>query len=289
MCRLFALHAGPHDVPAEFWLLSAPDSFAAQSERNAEGFGIAALSTRDGLLLVRNPVKAGDDAMYRQVSQRVRASQLLAHLRYASTGAVSLPNTHPFVIDNRIFAHNGVVGDLPELERRIGPSMAMVGGDTDSERFFAFLTLAVRDAGGDVGAGIVAAVHELAREIELYSLNFVLGANGHLWAFRYPEHNPLHMLQREPGGDDGDDALDQRDSHGTLRLRSESCSGYPTVIVASEEMDSNPGWGELMPGELVHIDPELRVEREVVLDGPPRKQMVLRGLASESQSYERDD
>ena len=67
MCRLFALHAGPHDVPAEFWLLSAPDSFAAQSERNAEGFGIAALSTRDGLLLVRNPVKAGDDAMYRQV------------------------------------------------------------------------------------------------------------------------------------------------------------------------------------------------------------------------------
>ena len=79
MCCLFALHAGPHDVPAEFWLLSAPDSFAAQSERNAEGFGIAALSTRDGLLLVRNPVKAGDDAMYRQVSQRVRASQLLAH------------------------------------------------------------------------------------------------------------------------------------------------------------------------------------------------------------------
>jgi predicted glutamine amidotransferase len=284
MCRLFALHAGPHDVPAEFWLLSAPDSFAAQSERNAEGFGIAALSTRDGLLLVRNPVKAGDDAMYRQVSQRVRASQLLAHLRYASTGAVSLPNTHPFVIDNRIFAHNGVVGDLPELERRIGPSMAMVGGDTDSERFFAFLTLAVRDAGGDVGAGIVAAVHELAREIELYSLNFVLGANGHLWAFRYPEHNPLWMLHRAPS----DEALVHDDAAGTLHIHSDAAVDHPVVVIASERMDARPGWEEVAVGELVHIGPDLTVEREVIIDEPPSKPMVLSGHAERTQSYERD-
>jgi len=172
VCRLFALHAGPHDVPAEFWLLHAPDSFAAQSEHNADGFGIATLSTRDGQLLVRNPIKAADDQTYRQVSQRARASQFLAHLRYASTGEVSLANTHPFLMDNRAFAHNGVVADLPEVERRLGTSLAMVGGTTDTERFFALLTIRIREAGQDVRAGIVAAVHELARDIELYSLNF---------------------------------------------------------------------------------------------------------------------
>ena len=58
MCRLFALHAGRRDVRAEFWLLEAPTSLAVQSEVNADGFGIAALSADDALLLIRNPVQA---------------------------------------------------------------------------------------------------------------------------------------------------------------------------------------------------------------------------------------
>ena len=284
MCRLFALHAGPRDVPAEFWLLHAPDSLASQSERNAEGFGIATLSSRDAMLLVRNPVKAGDDPMYRQVSQRTRASQLLAHLRYASTGEVSLANTHPFMIDNRVFAHNGVVGDLPELERRLGEAMAMVGGDTDTERLFAFVTMAIRAAGGDVRAGIVAAVRELARDIELYSINFVLSTHGHLWAFRYPEHNPLWLLRREPHGD----ALVHDDTAGTLHLHTDAVVEHPVVVIASERMDADPDWEPVAVGELVHVGPDLAVDREVIVEGPPAKPMVLSDHAARTQSYERD-
>ena len=41
MCRLFGLHAG-HPVDAEFWLIDAPDSLAAQSHRNPDGAGIGA-------------------------------------------------------------------------------------------------------------------------------------------------------------------------------------------------------------------------------------------------------
>jgi glutamine amidotransferase len=283
VCRLFALHAGPHDVPAEFWLLHAPDSFAAQSEGNAQGFGIAALSTRDAALLVRNPVKAADDRLYRQVSQRARASQFLAHLRYATTGEVSLRNTHPFLLDNRVFAHNGVVGDLPELEARLGDAVAMVGGTTDTERLFAFLTLAIRRAGDDVRAGIVAAAHELARDIELYSINFVLASNGHLWAFRYPEHNPLWLLRREPHGD----PVVQNDSAGTLHLHTDSEVTYPIVVVASERMDDDPGWEPIGVGELVHIGPDLTLEREVIIDELPAKPMVLSAHAARTQSYER--
>jgi hypothetical protein len=39
-------------------------------------------------------------------------------------------------------------------------------------------------------------VREVVAEYELYSLNFVLGDIGHIWAFRYPEHNPLHLHRR---------------------------------------------------------------------------------------------
>ena len=286
MCRLFALHAGRRDVGAEFWLLEAPASLATQSEVNADGFGIAALTADDGLMLVRNPVQAATDRAYRGVARQAEACQFLVHLRYADTGGVSLSNTHPFLQDGRVFAHNGVVGDLDRLEHRLGEHRAMVSGDTDSERAFALLTLCIRDAGGDVRAGIAAAVRELAEGYELYSINFVLGEVGHLWAFRYPEHNPLLLLEH---AGNGREELVERDAHGTLSVRAERPGQAPMVLIASEPMDGDPGWADVGVGELVHVGPDLRVDREVLLTEPPRHQMVLSGRAEQSQAYERDD
>lgn len=285
MCRLFALHAGPHDVAAEFWLLEAPDSFAAQSEVNADGFGLAALTVGEALLLIRNPVRALDDATYGLVARRAKASQFMAHLRYASTGRVSLQNTHPFVQDNRVFAHNGVIGDLEKIERRIGDGMAMVAGDTDSERLFALVTICIREAGGDVRVGIRAAVRELAEQYELYSINFVLGQAGHFWAFRYPEHNPLMIQQLQPSAD----PVTQDGQSGTMHLHFDEPVEHPVVIIASEPMDSGPGWEPIHSGELVHIGPDLAVDRELILTEPPRYPMVLGGVAEISQRYERAD
>jgi glutamine amidotransferase len=148
MCRLFALHAGERDVAAEFWLLDAPVSIARQSEMNADGYGLAALTARRGMVLIRNPVQASEDPAYRHVARRLEAAEMFVHLRYASTGGVSLVNTHPFSQDGRLFAHNGVVGDLARIEARLGTNRAMVMGDTDSERFFALITLAIREAQG---------------------------------------------------------------------------------------------------------------------------------------------
>lgn len=285
MCRLFALHAGDRDVAAEFWLLNAPDSIARQSEVNADGYGLAALTSKRGMILVRNPVQAASDAAYHTVAERLVASEMLVHLRYANTGATSLLNTHPFTQDGRAFAHNGVVGDLERIEARLGPSRAMVMGDTDSERFFALITLAIREAGGDVRAGIAAAVREVVAEYELYSLNFLLGELGHIWAFRYPEHNPLLLFRRDPGGAGGGVQLDQADSTGTLRLHSDDAAEVPVVVVASEQISEEPGWEEIGSGELVHIGPDLAVDRETIVSGPPRHPMVLSSEAEKTQSY----
>ena len=283
MCRLFALHAGSRDVEAEFWLLEAPTSLAVQSEVNADGFGIAALSAEEALLLIRNPVRAAGDRIYRGVARHAEACQFLVHLRYADTGGVSLPNTHPFLQDGRVFAHNGVVGDLERLEQRLGEHLAMVSGETDSERVFALITLCIRQAGGDVRAGIGAAVRELAEGYELYSINFVLGEVGHLWAFRYPEHNPLLVLEHA-----GERALIERDAHGTLSMRADPRGDEPMVVIASERMDDDPGWQDVGVGELIHVGPELELDRQTLLAEPPRHPMVLAGRAEQSQAYERD-
>jgi glutamine amidotransferase len=52
-------------------------------------------------------------------------------------------------------------------------------------------------------------------------------------------------------------------------------------------MDEDLGWEQIVPGELVHIGPELEVHREIILDEPPSKPLSLTGRAADSQAQER--
>jgi predicted glutamine amidotransferase len=286
MCRLFGLHAGDSDVEATFWLLDAPSSLAHQSHANPDGFGLATFCADGELDLVRGPVRADGDAEFAQAARETRAATFLAHVRYADTGEVSEANTHPFVLDGRAFAHNGVVGDHALLRERLGDGLQLVFGETDSELAFAFMTKVVREHDGDIRAGIVAAARELAQEIELYSINFLLATPEELWALRYPEKNELWILKRPAGGRRGTHHLDEASAYGTLRMRSLEGANRPFVVIASEPMDEDPGWEPIASGELVHVGRDLTVTRELILDQPPRKPMVLKGRAVESQAQE---
>ena len=128
-------------------------------------------------------------------------------------------------------------------------------------------------------------MHEVVEQYELYSLNFVMGELGHIWAFRYPDHNPLLIHERRPGGPGGDEELDHADTAGTLRLHSDEGADVPLVVVASERISDEPGWEEIASGELVHIGPDLEVDRETLVTGPPQHPMVLSDRAQKSQSY----
>jgi glutamine amidotransferase len=286
MCRLFGLHAGPSDVEATFWLLDAPSSLAHQSHANPDGFGLATFCVDGELDLVRGPVRAAGDEAFAQAARETRAATFLAHVRYADTGEVSEANTHPFVLDGRAFAHNGVVGDHALLRERLGDDLRLVHGETDSELAFAFLTKVIREHGEDLRAGIVAAVGELAQRIELYSINFLLATPDELWALRYPEKNELWLLERPAGGRRGGHHLDEASAYGTLRMRSLEGASRPFVVIASEPMDEDPGWVPIASGELVHVGRDLGVTRELVIADLPRKQMVLSGRAVESQAQE---
>jgi glutamine amidotransferase len=286
MCRLFGLHAGAQDVSATFWLLDAPVSIAELSHRNADGYGLATFGSDGELDLVRAPVRAADDEGFAAAARGTHAAVYLAHVRYADTGEASDANTHPFSLEGRVFAHNGVVSDLDELDRRLGADRGLVQGGTDSERFFALMTTSIREHAGDVRAGIIETTTMLARDITLYSLNFLLAAAGHLWAFRYPEHNHLYVLQRAPGGPRGDQPLDEHSPHGTIRIRAREGSRRPLIVVASEPMDEDLGWEEIAPGELLHVAPDLKLDREIILDEQPRKPLSLTGRAADSQAQE---
>jgi glutamine amidotransferase len=277
MCRLFGMIGGER-VRATFWLLEAPDSLAEQSRREPDGTGLGWFGADGRPHVAKQPLAAREDAAFAREAREIESTAFVAHIRYATTGAVDPRNTHPFEQHARLFAHNGVVMDLERLDHELGDDRKLVQGDTDSERLFALVTREIEQRGGDVGAGIVAAARWVAAKLPVYAINLILATADGLWALRYPDPHELWILEREPGGRRGRRHLDAASAAGTVRVRSAHLAREPSVIVASEPMDEDPGWRPLAPGELVHVPRTLEVESTIALGEPPARPLTLDDL-----------
>ena len=66
------------------------------------------------------PIAAYHDQQFAQQAKARLSTTFIAHIRFATTGGLSPQNTHPFQQRGRLFAHNGVIGDLPRLEVELG-------------------------------------------------------------------------------------------------------------------------------------------------------------------------
>lgn len=272
MCRLFGLHAGTEVVTATFWLLDAPDSLAAQSRKNPDGTGLGVFDERGRPQLHKEAIAAWQDAEFATDAHQLTGTTFIAHVRYATTGSLDVRNTHPFLQDGRIFAHNGMIEGLDVVDARLRElgTEDLVLGQTDSERVFALITAHIRAENGDVSTGLVNAVQWLAANVPVYALNILLCMGTQMWALRYPETHQLFMLDRRV---DGEPEFDMSTSR--IHAQSESLTESSAVVFATEPMDDDPRWCLLDPGELVYVDTNLRITRTMALPDPPR-QLVRR-------------
>jgi predicted glutamine amidotransferase len=268
MCRLFGLTSGTVPARVTFWLLDAPDSLEVQSHRNADGSGIGFFDAAGAPVLDKQPEPAFSDEEFVREAREAKSATFIAHVRWATAGGRTVQNTHPFAMQGRIMAHNGGIGELPRLEEQLGSYASLVLGDTDSERYFALITKQTEAHGGDVGAGITAAASWIAEHLPVSSLNTIVAAPGELWALRYPAAHALHILDRPAGPQ-----LHVRSA--TSSMHAPALAETPSVVVASEELDGESGWRMLVPGELVHIRPDLSVHSAVVITQPPARLVPL--------------
>ncbi|WP_311211888.1 MULTISPECIES: class II glutamine amidotransferase [unclassified Arthrobacter] len=278
MCRLFGLHAGPRPVRATFWLLDAPDSLSVQSQREPDGAGIGTFDAAGKAHVAKQPLAAWEDHAFAREARDLKSTTFLAHVRYASTGALTMVNTHPFEQDGRLFAHNGVLHGLDHLDQRLTELgvMDLVRGQSDSERLFALITAETRRAGGDLGVGITEAITWIAREVPVFSLNFILTTATDMWALRYPDTHELYVLERDPVAPDPEAPLDARSRR--IRSRSTELSRHPHVLFATEPMDHNPGWRPMESGELVHVGPDLALTSTASFPDPPAQLLTRADL-----------
>jgi predicted glutamine amidotransferase len=288
MCRLFGMSGGPQAVSSTFWLLEAPDSLAEQSRKEPDGTGLGTFDAAGHPVVFKQPIAAYQDQAFAREARECTSRTFVAHVRYASTGGLTPENTHPFEQHDRLFAHNGVIADLPQLDAELGPARSLVRGETDSERFFALITRETERT-GDVGEGITAGARWVAEQLPVFALNCVLITATELWALRYPDTHELHVLQRAAGGASGNRHLDHASARGSVRVRSGDLATAPAVVVATELMDEDPGWRALEPGQLLHVDKDLNVSLRTALSDPPAHQLTLQDLdprAAASQSAE---
>ena len=96
MCRLFGLCSGDEPVTATFWLLDAPDSLRTQSHREPDGTGLGYFDAEGRPQVQKQPLAAFEDEAFAREARTVHASSFVAHIRFASTGALEFRNTHPF-------------------------------------------------------------------------------------------------------------------------------------------------------------------------------------------------
>ncbi len=280
------MSGGADPVRATFWLLEAPDSLARQSRREPDGTGLGIFAPDGRPVVSKQPLAAYGDQQFAREAREVDSRAFVAHVRYASNGGLTMANTHPFEQRDRLFAHNGVIGDLAALEHELGDALSLVGGETDSERFFALITREIEHR-GDVAEGIERAARWVAEHLPVLSLNFVLVTADGLWALRYPATHELHVLERAPGGPHGAHHLEHASTRGSIRVRSAGLAQRPAVIVATERMDEDAGWRELESGELLHVDGHLGVSTKRVLHSPPAHPLTLADLDPRAAASQR--
>jgi glutamine amidotransferase len=194
MCRMMGI-VSPHgldaDLVARFRQQARGHVAAGESPGHADGWGIVYYDERAHPEYAgRSPHDAATDPAFEEavaeLHKRRPAGPLLAHVRKASAGGVSLENTHPFLHGRWSFCHNGTVFGLAEETTRPAGRVGMWGlareGESDSRALFERLMDDIMR--GDEPMEAIAALARHVEPLRHTSLTFLLTDGATLWGLR---------------------------------------------------------------------------------------------------------
>ena len=204
---------------------------------NPDGWGLA--WWENGVFrLAKEPLPAHESAPFASLCETTISNLIVAHVRKARFPPVNtMDNTHPFqrVCCGKewVFAHNGLVPDIVEMERANIGSVCQPTGETDSEYAFCHLLSHISRniqaspaANANFSFPAVAMISELIASHGKF--NFLMSDGEHLIAYG---HDRLHYLeQRESDSQDG--------------------ASVDSAMIATEPLPGDGSWIAFEPGEL---------------------------------------
>ncbi len=184
-------------------------------------------------------------------SYPIKSHNVVAHVRKATVGNVTLENCHPFVRElwgrNWVFAHNG---DLKNYAPNLHGSFRPVG-NTDSELAFCWLMqeLAKSHAGVPTVDELTRTLQELIPQISARgTFNFLLSNGQALWA--HATTKLCYVLRAHPFSE-----VHLKDDDVTVNLAQLNSPEDRLAIVVTEPLTTDEDWTAFEPGELnVFVD-----------------------------------
>jgi predicted glutamine amidotransferase len=241
MCQLLGMNANtPTDLVFSF------TGFSKRAEEHKDGFGIAFFEDAGVRLFVDAQSAALSPVAEMVRHYPIRSSNVIAHIRKATQGHVTLQNTHPFQRElwgrYWAFAHNG---DLKNYAPRLHGAFRPVGG-TDSERAFCWLMqeLAKAHAGVPSIAELTATLGELVPHVASHgTFNFMLSNGQALWAHCSTK---LHYLVRQHPFR----TAHLQDEDMSVDFAQLTSPSDRVAVVVTEPLTADEAWLAFAPGEL---------------------------------------
>lgn len=232
MCQLLSMNCNtPNDIILSFTGFSAR---GGGTDEHKDGWGIAFFEEQ-GVRHFIDDKPAVESALAELVkSQPIKAKNVIAHIRKATQGEISLKNCHPFIRQafgqEWVFAHNG---DLKNFKPNLNGAYQALG-NTDSELAFCYLMQCMTQQ-FSAAPGIPelrAFLKELSAELAAYgTFNFSLSNGEALYVHCSTQ---LYYLEKN-----------SPDAHHKDQV----------ALIVTEPLSKNEAWIALTAGELkVFVD-----------------------------------
>lgn len=262
MCQLLGMNsAAPSDFCSSF------SEFARRggdTDLHVDGWGLA-FYEEQGLRIFLDSLPAARSPKAKMLQNYpVKTRNMISHIRYATSGVVSLENVHPFTRKmwgiQWCFAHNG---DIPKFKTDSCHEMFTKGktkynpiGETDSEAVFCAILnylheeFSVLPSIPILYATLYQLCMEIVRDDPGTIFNFLLGCDQYtLFAFSWPGSRPgsdvwnglFYTLRNE--------CLDFKDKSSIV-----DNDVKRVAIITTKPLTINEPWIEMKKGELILFD-----------------------------------
>jgi predicted glutamine amidotransferase len=245
MCQLLGMNCNvPTDICFSF---TGFQKRGGETDVHADGWGIAFFEGR-GVRLFLDPQPSATSPVAELVrSFPIHSCNVIAHIRKATQGQVSLENTHPFQRElwgrYWVFAHNG---NLPEFQPELDGSFLPVG-ITDSERIFCWLLQSLRRRFDDVAPGrdeLFAEVQRLILPLSATGIfNFLL-SNGE-WLIAHCSTALTYIVRRAPFT-----SAHLKDEDVMVDFSEVTGANDRVAVIATQPLTDNEEWTTMPAGSL---------------------------------------
>ena len=283
MCRIFGFRSVLFSK-VHTSLVSAENALMGQSKRHPDGWGLA-YYIADTPHVMKSTVTAESDDLFKHVSGIVTSQTVLAHIRKATHGKLTLLNTHPFQYGRWTFAHNGNIKQFDEVRKALLAEVATdykpyCLGETDSEVVFHLILsfinkrVNIHEHHPDmtlVMEGISAAITRICEIVGELSIKET-GIPSENYLTFVISNGPIMIAMN------GGMSL-YYSTHKKKCPERDTCASFATwceapaqdqmrvnhLIFSSEPLQGENVWKKIEPGELVGVDSQMKLQEKVVV------------------------